>query len=79
MEKQLDGIYNLLWGTPMLLLMLGVGVWLTVCTRCVQVRFFPVRFGDFCAVRMPARMVFPHFERCVPPWRPRWEQETLWG
>lgn len=41
MEKQLDGIYNLLWGTPMLLLMLGVGVWLTVCTRCVQVRFFP--------------------------------------
>ena len=41
MDKQLDGIYNLLWGTPMLLLMLGVGVWLTVCTRCVQVRFFP--------------------------------------
>lgn len=41
MEKLLDWIYGLLWGTPMLLMMLGVGVWMTVCTRCVQVRFFP--------------------------------------
>lgn len=41
MEKLLDWIYSLLWGTPMLLMMLGVGVWMTVCTRCVQVRFFP--------------------------------------
>ena len=41
MEKQLDWIYGLLWGTPMLLMMLGAGVWLTVCTRCVQIRFFP--------------------------------------
>lgn len=41
MVKYLDDVYQLLWGTPMLLLILGVGVWLTICTRCVQVRFFP--------------------------------------
>ena len=37
----LDRLYELLWGTPMLVLILGVGVWLTICTRCVQVRLFP--------------------------------------
>ena len=41
MEKILDWLYGLLWGTPMLLAILGIGVWLTVCTHWVQVRFFP--------------------------------------
>lgn len=47
MEKLLNWIYGLLWGTPMLLMMLGVGVWMTVCTRCVQVRFFPRAVRQF--------------------------------
>lgn len=41
MEKILDRLYGLLWGTPMLLAILGIGIWLTVCTHWVQVRFFP--------------------------------------
>lgn len=41
MEKILDRLYGLLWGTPMLLAILGIGGWLTVCTHCVQIRFFP--------------------------------------
>lgn len=41
MTNLIDRIYYLLWGAPMLALILGVGVWLTICTRCVQVRLFP--------------------------------------
>ncbi len=41
MTRILDGLYRLLWGTPMLVLILGIGVWLTICTRCVQIRLFP--------------------------------------
>lgn len=41
MTSILNRLYSLLWGTPMLVLILGVGIWLTVCTRCVQVRLFP--------------------------------------
>lgn len=41
MANVLDCLYELLWGTPMLVLILGVGVWLTICTRCVQLRLFP--------------------------------------
>ena len=37
----LDSLYTLLWGTPMLVLVFGVGVWLTICTRCAQLRLFP--------------------------------------
>ena len=33
MTNILDRLYNLLWGTPMLVLMIGVGVWLTLQTR----------------------------------------------
>ena len=41
MTNILDCLYELLWGAPMLVLILGVGVWLTICTRCVQLRLFP--------------------------------------
>lgn len=41
MTNILNRLYDLLWGTPMLVLILGVGVWLTICTRCAQLRLFP--------------------------------------
>ena len=41
MTSILDCLYELLWGTPMLILLFGVGLWLTVCTHCVQIRLFP--------------------------------------
>lgn len=41
MTHILDRLYGLLWGGPMLVLISGVGVWLTICTRCVQLRLFP--------------------------------------
>ena len=41
MNHILDRLYGLLWGGPMLVLISGVGVWLTICTRCAQVRLFP--------------------------------------
>ena len=41
MTTILDRLYSLLWGTPMLVLMIGVGIWLTLRTRCVQLRLFP--------------------------------------
>lgn len=53
MTNILDRLYELLWGTPMLVLMIGVGIWLTVCTRCVQVRLFPQAIRRFLS-RSPA-------------------------
>lgn len=46
MTHILEGLYGLLWGAPMLVLLLFVGVWLTICTRWAQIRLFPqaVRF-----------------------------------
>ena len=41
MTNALAWLYNLFWGTPMLILLFCVGVWLTICTRCVQLRLFP--------------------------------------
>lgn len=48
MTPFLDTLYGLLWGTPMLVLNLGVGLWLTVCTRCAQVRLFPQSIRRLC-------------------------------
>ena len=50
MTNILDCLYDLLWGTPMLVLILGVGVWLTICTRCVQLRLFPQAVRRFFSV-----------------------------
>ena len=47
MANILDSVYHFLWGAPMLVLMLGVGIWLTVCTKCVQLRLFPQALRHF--------------------------------
>lgn len=46
MEKILSCLYDILWGAPMLTLMLLAGIWMSVCTGCAQLRLFPqaVRF-----------------------------------
>lgn len=46
MEKTLSTLYAILWGAPMLVLMLLAGIWMSVCTGCAQLRLFPqaVRF-----------------------------------
>lgn len=41
MTKYLDLLYAALWGMPALLLILGVGLWLTVSSGCIQLRLFP--------------------------------------
>ena len=43
----LRGIYNLVWGVPALVLILGVGVYLTVRTRLIQLRLLPEAIRDF--------------------------------
>ncbi len=35
-----DGINELVWGMPMLLLLIGTGCWMTVRTGCFQLRYF---------------------------------------
>lgn len=41
MEKFLSILYDILWGAPMLALMLVAGIWMSVCTGCAQLRLFP--------------------------------------
>ena len=47
MTKIMDRLYQLLWGMPMLVLILGIGVWLTISTHWVQVRLFPAAVRRF--------------------------------
>jgi AGCS family alanine or glycine:cation symporter len=47
MEEILDKINALVWGIPALMLILGVGLYLTVRTGFVQLRLFPKAVGEF--------------------------------
>ena len=51
MVKVLEYIYAVVWGVPALVLILGVGLLLTIRTRCVQLRWLPKAlrrfFGQF--------------------------------
>ena len=50
-EERLFGVLErvnaFVWGAPALVLILGVGIYLTVRTRCAQVRLLPRAFGEF--------------------------------
>lgn len=48
MTKYLDSLYAILWGMPALLLILGVGLWLTVSSGFIQLRLFPRALKLFC-------------------------------
>lgn len=41
MTKILDSLYSVLWGPPIMLLIMIVGIVLTVCTHCIQLRLLP--------------------------------------
>lgn len=47
MIRFLEWINSVVWGMPALALILGVGLYLTAKTRCVQVRLFPKAMCDF--------------------------------
>ena len=47
MTQILEKINGFVWGVPTLLLILGCGVYLTVITGCVQVRFLPKALKNF--------------------------------
>ena len=47
MEAILDGVNRVVWGIPALVLILGVGLYLTVRTGFVQLRLFPEAIKNF--------------------------------
>ena len=47
MTKYLTQVHGFLWGAPALLLILGVGLFLTVRTDLAQLRLFPAALRDF--------------------------------
>ena len=47
MTKFLIQVHSLLWGAPALVLILGVGICLTVCTGFAQITLFPRALADF--------------------------------
>ena len=48
MTGVLDKINEFIWGVPALILILAVGIYLTVRTGGVQIRFFPKAIRNFC-------------------------------
>ena len=53
MTKILETIHNLLWGAPALILILGVGLYLTVRTGFVQILFLPRSVRSLCSALQP--------------------------
>lgn len=80
MTKIFAFVNNLVWGIPALVLILGVGVYLTVRLDAVQLRLFKQAMKQFLpnfGLELPEKTVFPPFRRCVPPWRPLWAR-AIW-
>ncbi|MDO5400833.1 MAG: amino acid carrier protein [Eubacteriales bacterium] len=55
MTKLLSELHSLVWGVPALVLILGVGLWLTAGLGLVQLRLFPRAMRRFLAQLRPAR------------------------
>ena len=49
MSEVLDFVNRIVWGAPALVLILGVGLYISFRTGFVQIRLFPRSFRDFCA------------------------------
>ncbi len=47
MTKILENIHDLLWGAPVLVLILGVGIYLSIRTGFAQIRLLPASIRDF--------------------------------
>ncbi len=47
MTKILEAVHSFLWGAPTLVLILGVGLYLSIRTGFAQLRLFPRALGDF--------------------------------
>ena len=50
MERILEKIYTIVWGLPALVMILGVGIYLTGRTGFVQLRLFPQAWRRFCGM-----------------------------
>ena len=47
MTKIQQSIYSSLWGAPALVLILGVGLYLSFATSLAQIQLFPAAIRDF--------------------------------
>ena len=48
MSQILESVYAVVWGVPALVMILGVGLYLSLRTGFAQLRLFPRAFRDFC-------------------------------
>ncbi len=55
MTKIITSLNAIVWGAPALVLILGVGMFLSVRLRFVQLRLFPWAFRDFCRRLWPGK------------------------
>ncbi len=69
MTNFLETLHAVLWGAPALVLILGVGIYLTVCTRGAQIRLFPramkVFFGRLRCRKSSAGEISPFQALCT--------------
>lgn len=47
--KLLESVNHFVWGIPALIFILGVGIYLSICTRFAQIRYFPRAIKSFIA------------------------------
>ena len=55
MTKYIDGLNRIVWGAPALVLIVGVGLYLSLRLRFVQLTLFPGAWRRFVAMLRPGR------------------------
>lgn len=69
MTNFLEILHAALWGAPALVLIMGVGIYLSICTRGAQIRLFPRAVKDFCGKlrfrKSPADGISPFQALCT--------------
>ena len=73
MTHLLETVNRFVWGVPALLLILGVGIYLTIRTGFGQFRLFPKAIRQLCNSFRKKKQIkkFPPGRRYVPPWQQR--------
>lgn len=72
-------VNNFIWGVPAMVCIIGVGLYLSLRTRFLQIRKFPyairTTIGRMFRKKMPQTEQSPRFRQCVPHSRRRLERE----
>lgn len=77
-EAVLGNLAGLLWGNWMLFVLLGLGVFYTIATGCIQFRSIPWIIKEFCKKKIEQNHPGTIREPCPPSRLFIWQSQAVW-